>query len=197
MPSKTFYNLDKEKREKLIEAALNEFSRVEYDKVSINQIIMHANIARGSFYMYFTDKEDLMKYLLEEHYKKLLKIINDCLDKNKGDLEHSFIDIYDKLECYVKKLKNKQFFDNVFIFINNNKKSLRPPEMYFMDKIKDKIDYSKYKENISIAFNLLLNNLFRFIIISMDENFKDESKDIYLKTIHVICYGIYKEEKND
>ena len=79
MPSKTFYNLDKEKREKLIEAALNEFSRVEYEKVSINQIIMHANIARGSFYMYFTDKEDLMKYLLEEHYKKLLKIINDCL----------------------------------------------------------------------------------------------------------------------
>ena len=77
MPSKTFYNLDKEKREKLIEAALHEFSRVEYEKVSINQIIMHANIARGSFYMYFTDKEDLMKYLLEEHYKKLLKIIND------------------------------------------------------------------------------------------------------------------------
>lgn len=195
MPSKTFYNLDKEKREKLIEAALNEFSRVEYEKVSINQIIMHANIARGSFYMYFTDKEDLMKYLLEEHYKKLLKIINDCLDKNKGDLEHSFIDIYDKLEYYVKKLKNKQFFDNVFVFINNYKINLKPPEMYFMDTVKDKIDYSKYKENVSIAFNLLLNNLFRFIIISMDENFKDESKDIYLKTIHVICYGIYKEEK--
>ena len=195
MPSKTFYNLDKEKREKLIEAAINEFSRVEYDKVSINQIIMHANIARGSFYMYFTDKEDLMKYLLEEHYKKLLKIINDCLDKNKGDLRHSFIDIYDKRECYVKKLKNKQFFDNVFVFMNNNKNSLKPPEMYFMNKIKDKIDYSKYNEDVSIAFNLLLNNLFRFIIISMDENFKDESKDIYLKTIHVICYGIYKEEK--
>ena len=139
MPSKTFYNLDKEKREKLIEAALNEFSRVEYEKVSINQIIMHANIARGSFYMYFTDKEDLMKYLLEEHYKKLLKIINDCLDKNKGDLEHSFIDIYDKLECYVKKLKNKQFFDNVFVFINNYKINLKPPEMYFMDTVKDNI----------------------------------------------------------
>lgn len=195
MPSKTFYNLDKEKREKLIEAALNEFSRVEYEKVSINQIIMHANIARGSFYMYFTDKEDLMKYLLEEHYKKLLKIINDCLDKNKGDLEHSFIDIYDNLECYVKKLKNKQFFDNVFVFMNNYKINLKPPEMYFMDTVKDKIDYSKYKEDVSIAFSLLLNNLFRFIIISMDENFKDESKDIYLKTIHVICYGIYKEEK--
>ena len=83
----------------------------------------------------------------------------------------------------------------MFVFINNYKINLKPPEMYFMDTVKDKIDYSKYKENVSIAFNLLLNNLFRFIIISMDENFKDESKDIYLKTIHVICYGIYKEEK--
>lgn len=194
MPSKTFYNLDKEKQSKLINAAINEFSRVEYEKVSINQIIIHAGIARGSFYMYFTDKEDLMKYLLSEHYKKLIKIIDIALEMNKGNLESSFIEIYDKLKNYIKKYKNKQFFDNIFIFINNNKAGIRSPDFSFIDIFKEKIDYSLYQEDVNIAFNLLLSNLFKFIVISMDEEYKNESRSIYLKTIHIICNGINKED---
>lgn len=198
MPSQTFYNLDKEKQSRLIEAAINEFSRVEYEKVSINQIIKHAGIARGSFYMYFSDKEDLMKFLLKEHYHKLLKIIDKSLSNNHGDLECSFIDIYDKLTRYIKKYKNKQFFDNIFIFINNNTTELKPPDTYFLDIFKDKIDYSKYQEGeIAIAINLLLHNLFKFLVMSTDKNFKDKSKDIYLKTVHIICHGINEEDKND
>lgn len=195
MPSQTFYNLDKEKQNKLIEAAINEFSRVEYEKVSINQIIMHAGIARGSFYMYFIDKDDLMRYLLKDHYSKLLKIISKSLDANNGELEKSFIDIYEDLINYVKKYKNKQFFDNIFIFINNNKTELKPPDTYFLDVFKEKINYSKYREDeIVIAISLLLHNLFKFIVMSMDDNLKKESKDIYLKTIHIICHGINEEE---
>ena len=98
MPSKTFYNLSQEKQQKIIDASKKEFSNNLYQDVSLNQIIKNSNISRGSFYMYFTDKEDLMKYLLEEHYKKLLKIINDCLDKNKGDYVNNIskdINIYE------------------------------------------------------------------------------------------------------
>ncbi len=196
MPSQTFYNLDKEKQNKLICAAINEFSRVEYEKVSINQIIMHAGIARGSFYMYFSDKEDLMKFLLKEHYNKLLKIISASLENNNGDLEIAFIDIYDELSCYIKKYKNKQFFDNIFVFINNNMHRKKPPDTYFLEIFKDKIDDSKYnKEELAVAISLLLHNLFKFIVMSMDEDSKEKSKEIYLKTIHIICYGINKEEK--
>ena len=60
MPSKTFLNLDSGKKSKLLEAAMHEFSnRGLYTEVSINQIIMNAGISRGSFYTYFTDKDDL------------------------------------------------------------------------------------------------------------------------------------------
>ena len=67
MPSNTFLNLNKEKRDKIIEVSLKEFSSVPYPEVSINQIIMNAGIPRGSFYMYFESKEDLFEYLMEEH----------------------------------------------------------------------------------------------------------------------------------
>lgn len=66
MPSATFFNLPEEKRRRLIEAAWDEMTSVSFDKVSINRIIQNANISRGSFYQYFTDKNDLLHFLLEQ-----------------------------------------------------------------------------------------------------------------------------------
>ena len=39
MPSKTFFNLDKDKQNKLIEISLKEFASYKYPDVSINKII--------------------------------------------------------------------------------------------------------------------------------------------------------------
>ena len=67
MPSTTFYNLPAEKRERLLSAARAEFARVPYEDASVNRIIRAAGIPRGSFYMYFTDKEELFRFLMETY----------------------------------------------------------------------------------------------------------------------------------
>ena len=64
MPTERFYRLPEEKKRSICSAAVKEFARVPLDKVSINQIIKEADISRGSFYTYFEDKDDLMRYIL-------------------------------------------------------------------------------------------------------------------------------------
>ena len=64
MPTQRFLNLKESKKNAILEAAANEFARVPYSAVSINQIIKEAEISRGSFYTYFEDKDDLMHYML-------------------------------------------------------------------------------------------------------------------------------------
>ena len=49
MPSKTFFHLPAEKRERLLLAAEEEFARVPYAEASINRMIRAAGIPRGSF----------------------------------------------------------------------------------------------------------------------------------------------------
>ena len=66
MPKKTFYNLPEEKRNKIIEAAKEEFSRVPIHEASIKNIVENSGIARGSFYQYFDSKEDLFDVVFEE-----------------------------------------------------------------------------------------------------------------------------------
>lgn len=61
MPKETFLNLPEKKKEKIIEAAKNEFKRVSLEQASIKNIVENAEIARGSFYQYFESKEDLMR----------------------------------------------------------------------------------------------------------------------------------------
>ena len=64
MPTQTFFRLPSEKRERLTEAAWEEFTRVPFSEASINRIIRGAQIPRGSFYQYFEDKEDLFVHLI-------------------------------------------------------------------------------------------------------------------------------------
>lgn len=64
MPKSTFFNLPEEKRERILEAAIDEFAEKSYESASINQIVKNSDIAKGSFYQYFKDKKDLYTYLI-------------------------------------------------------------------------------------------------------------------------------------
>lgn len=64
MPQRTFFNLPEEKRRQILQVAIDEFAENDYDNVSISRIVARAGIAKGSFYQYFTDKEDLYSHVL-------------------------------------------------------------------------------------------------------------------------------------
>lgn len=86
MPTTTFFNLPPPKRERLFRAAVAEFARKSFDEVSISRVIRAAEIPRGSFYQYFTDKTDLFRYILSYFGRELEKAILSSLDAGGGDV---------------------------------------------------------------------------------------------------------------
>ncbi len=76
MPKQTFLNLPEEKRQTIINAAIDEFAEFGFEASSINRIVANSGISKGSFYQYFEDKMDVFKYLMDviakektEYYK--------------------------------------------------------------------------------------------------------------------------------
>ncbi|PKN89831.1 MAG: hypothetical protein CVU45_05645 [Chloroflexi bacterium HGW-Chloroflexi-7] len=65
MPLQTFENLPEDKRQRIIDCAVDEFSQHDYASASISKIVANAGIAKGSLYQYFNDKSDLYSYLLD------------------------------------------------------------------------------------------------------------------------------------
>ena len=96
MPSSTFLNLPAEKQEKLLEAATREFSHRPFNEASINQIIHAANISRGSFYQYFTDKEDLTAYMLGGMRRYFSKLMWNILAEVEGDLFQAVVIAFER-----------------------------------------------------------------------------------------------------
>ena len=85
MPTERFYRLPEAKKQIIREAAIKEFARVPFDKASINQIIQNADISRGSFYTYFEDKQDVVRYIFEDHAAQLKDYCESELNRNGGD----------------------------------------------------------------------------------------------------------------
>lgn len=74
-----FMNLEPEKRERIINAALEEFAQRGYKNASTNEIVKKANISKGLLFHYFDNKKRLFLFLfdyaldifLNDFYRKL------------------------------------------------------------------------------------------------------------------------------
>jgi AcrR family transcriptional regulator len=64
MPKPTFFNLPAEKRETIFNAAVEEFAQYGLENASTNRIVKNSGIAKGSFYQYFEDKQDVFMHML-------------------------------------------------------------------------------------------------------------------------------------
>lgn len=69
-----------EKKKRIEEAALELFSCNDVNRISIDQIVLKARVAKGTFYLYFHDKVQLINHLI---VKESSSVINEALTKAK------------------------------------------------------------------------------------------------------------------
>lgn len=206
MPSETFLRLSKDKRDTLLKAAKKEFQNHLIEEVSINQIIKNAGISRGSFYMYFKDKEDLYSYLLKQFREDLYTSIMEELQKAKGDFLKASEVLFDQMLEFCMQEENKAFFQNVFFNLKytSDKISEWKPSKEMRKKQKEEvltyIDPSLYtldREEILEAFGLvMIITKTSMTHIFMNPKDREKEKAIYKRRLHMLKYGICKKEEN-
>ncbi|NKC69013.1 TetR/AcrR family transcriptional regulator [Vagococcus fluvialis] len=118
MPSNTFFRLEKEKQDKILAASKKEFSKFPLEEASIANIVKEAGIPRGSFYQYFTGKEDVFFYLFEEARRNLEDSFISYLEKTNGDLFETFKLFFYDFSKEVLEGENKDFFRHTFLHMN-------------------------------------------------------------------------------
>lgn len=113
MIKSTFYNLPEEKRNRIIDAIMNEFASASTEKVSINRIIKAANISRGSFYQYFDDKVDLVEVLVKTFMNTAYDEFYTALANSQGDIFSTYIHIFELITNYTIDKKQKVVLKNL------------------------------------------------------------------------------------
>ncbi len=77
MPKETFNKLSEEKRHQIETAAIAEFASKTPQCASVNAIVSAAGIAKGSFYQYFENMDDLYGHILSIVRQKKLEIVSN------------------------------------------------------------------------------------------------------------------------
>ncbi len=201
MPSPLYYNLSDSKKEKLINSAKLEFSRVLLSDASINKIVKEAGISRGSFYLYFESKEELYSYILKEYRLQILRELYQIIEQHHGDLFFSFDQFFKSFIQYCFDNEEKNFFKNSFLNSNmyiESKVIYHPKDSeseQVLEKIKEKIDLSKLsvhaKENLDITllflFDITLKNIMPVLLWNQS---KQKAYQHFLKSLELLKGGI-------
>ncbi|MCJ0573962.1 TetR/AcrR family transcriptional regulator [Enterococcus cecorum] len=121
MPTETFLHLPDEKRKRITDAAIQEFSRVPLEEASIANIVKNAEIPRGSFYQYFENKEDVYFYCFQTVQSIGFDFLKEMLIAQKGDLFSAYREFFKQAIPHLFDSKYANFFK--FSFMNMNYRS--------------------------------------------------------------------------
>ena len=205
MPTERFYRLPKAKKQVIRQAAIKEFARVPFEKASINQIIQNADISRGSFYTYFEDKQDVVRYIFEDNARQMQECCERELDKNDGNL----FDMLEWLfEFTIRKLEESkemvQLVRNVCSYQENTRAigfeiGYRPPmgspgkektTQWLAKRIRMERFARRSEEELDVVLQLGVTSLIlavRFYYEQPDQ--LDQIRKRYLDSLEVIKYG--------
>lgn len=159
-----FLELEQEKREQIIRAAMNEFAVRGYDQASTNTIVKEAGISKGLLFHYFGSKKKLFLFIYEYAIQTVLSNVWVKIDLEQKDVLDRWQQVAAlKIELVAKYPELFNFLMAThFADINENTPSLQSTNQEhlatFMQEFFAGIDYSLFRPVIDIPRALEVMN---------------------------------------
>lgn len=160
-------NMEIEKRDRILNAAIEEFATYPYEKASTNNIVKNAGISKGLLFHYFGSKQELYDHLVVFVLNKLVVEMTAEIDWEESDLLNRI------KQLIVAKMRIGQIYPHMFDFvikvlrhsrinttdsaINLYKKYGIDIEKMFGDVYSRNVDFSMFKDpdNIDKSINII------------------------------------------
>ncbi|UUV99760.1 TetR/AcrR family transcriptional regulator [Vagococcus luciliae] len=222
MPKPTFFRLEEEKQQKIIEACEKEFSSVPIHQSSIANIVKYADIPRGSFYQYFEDKDDVFYYICDMLVKEPETTFMELFKENKGNLFLTMQEFFDYFIHLVLKSQHAKLLKNIFMYMDYKRsseifdgldaerravqhlKGRKKQRYHKYEQLINTIDYSSLAISNVRELKVLLRLLFNTMHASINEVYRSEQmgKEIDIERVKTefnmklnwIAHGVTKDK---
>jgi len=168
-----FFDLKKEKQDRIINAALKLFSIFGYKRASTDEMVAEAGISKGLLFHYFGSKLNLYAFV----YEYSARYVSMEYERSIGLMENDFFEIQRQLE-YAKWqiMKNYpymlSFLNNAFL--EEDKEAVEQVEQIMdmtsdtLQQIYSRADLTKFKEGIDPS------KVLKMVIFTMDGLLKEQ-----------------------
>ena len=199
MPSRTFFNLKEEKKERIEKALIHEFGKGSFEQASITNIINEAGIPRGSFYQYFEDKKDAVQYLIEKFITIDHEKMYQSLVESKGDIFETALRVFDYRTNenilnfdigLAKNILEELRKNNINVFENKETLKNKQSLMEFIDKRKLNLE----SENDLYYFMRIITTITRSVTMEVfsERVTKEKGREMLEKEFEIIKRGMKK-----
>ena len=207
MPTERFYKLPEEKKKAIRDAAMEECIRVPFEKVSINKIIQNAGISRGSFYTYFEDKRDLVRYIFSDTADKLKFFWTKSVVTHGGDLWIASEELLEQAIIFAQKGKMFQMmqsivlyqdFDKLFAEIHGSNGVGEKKGNEILEALYEVTDKGKFRKIDMDSFGILVSMIMGCVMESIgwyNRHMESEEniKKIFREKLEILQHGICKQ----
>lgn len=175
--NKAFYNLDEEKRQKIINAGLLEFSSHGFSRSSTNRIVADASIGKGMLFYYFDNKLGLFKFLVDYSLEFIKTYYFKQIDMEEKDVfERLTKQTKIKAEMFKKHPEMSKFLSKVLLEASDHK-HISKAQQDFIIQLQEKVEINLYKDIDTSLFREDLDieqaiNIIRYSIIGFGESLK-------------------------
>lgn len=175
-----FFKVSKEKQRRIINAALNEFSKQPYETASTNKIVQEAGISKGLLFHYFGNKKNLYLFLYEYVVDKYSETFFTEINLNEPDLFERFKQL---LSINMNLARQNPAFFQFISMVQLEKSNEVLAELEALHSVKENdnydkfltgIDYSLFKEEIDTKFAL---NTINFILDGISNKYNQQLKE--------------------
>ncbi len=192
-----FWNLDKEKQDRIVNAAMKEFSQKGYNLASTNQIVKEAGISKGLLFHYFQNKKQLYLFLFDYGYDRIVEEFYQKIDLSEKDFFKR------TREAVMIKMELLTIYPDIFKFMEEAlledsaeiKVELEKRKKEFikinMEKFFEGIDYSKFREDVDLKIVL---KIITFTLEKLSEEALFQAK---LSPTHEFDYEKIRMEAED
>lgn len=153
------------KRNKLYDAAFDLFTTKGMHETVIDDIVKKAGVAKGTFYLYFKDKYDLLDRII---YKQSASVIKEAFEFAQSKASEGNTDVIDGIIFFI---------DYLIEYFKHNKKMLR--------LIYKNLSWGLYSKVVADSENLIDT---KSILKKITEKFDGENRDLKVldQTIYMI-----------
>ncbi len=180
-----FEMLSNEKKQKILNAGMKEFSLKHFKNASTDKIAADAGISKGALFHYFGTKKDLFLYLyryvktyMETEYKRCLTTLPQCENEEQKETDDKAMSYNDPIGVLISLTKTKieilnvhpdmyNFFVNIYVkendaelqkLIHEDADSLRED---LLSQLFPLLDYSYFKDEFDPEHVM---NIIRWVI---------------------------------
>ncbi len=171
----------KKSKEKILQAAITEFSASGYDKVTMENICTRHGISKGMMYHYYSGKDDLFLLCVQNMYQMMQQYLEENMaELEKKDALHALKEFWMLRESFFGEHPPfKNIFENALL--------RTPPHLF------------KKIEEIRGPIEALNRQFLHRTIgkIELRENLKKENVSIYLEAMESVFWKLVEQYRRE